>query len=98
MRILEKILGPKSKYDRSLPYAYEARIAIFEDDSEHKRYLSDTICGLIEHLHRNGIAPEEAQIFELYEGRETRVDTHYPGHIREDDCSFGDRGRGCLGP
>ena len=43
MSILEKILGPKSKYDKSLPYTYEARIRIFEDGTEHKSYLSDTI-------------------------------------------------------
>src|SRR3990167_7144833 len=74
MSILEKILGPKSKYDRSLPYTYEARIRIFEDGSEHKSYISDTICGLIEHLDRHHIAPEETEIFEIYLERETPID------------------------
>lgn len=74
MSLLNKILGPKSKYDRSLPYTYEARIRIFEDGSEHKTYLSDTICGLVEHLQRIGVAPAEAEILEIYRERETPID------------------------
>ena len=62
MGLLGKIFGPKSKYDKSLPYTSEARIRTFEDGSEHKTYLSDTICGLVEHLERNGIAPAEALV------------------------------------
>lgn len=75
MSLFEKLLGPKSKYDRSLPYTYEARIRIFEDGSEHKSYLSDTICGLVEHLQRIGITPAEAEIIEIYRERETPIDT-----------------------
>lgn len=74
MSILGKILGPKSKYDRSLPYTYEARIRIFEDGTEYKSYISDTICGLVEHLHRNRIKPEETEIFEIYLERESPID------------------------
>lgn len=74
MRLLDKILGPKSKYDKSLPYTYEARIRIFEDGPEHKSYLSDTICGLVEHLQRIGVAPSEAEIYEIYQERETPVE------------------------
>ena len=74
MGLRESLLGPKSKYDKSLPYTYEARIRIFEDGTEHKSYISDTICGLIEHLHRNSITPEGTEIFEIYQGRETAID------------------------
>lgn len=74
MSIFEKILGPKSKYDRSLPYTYEARIPVFEDGSEHKSCLSDTICGLVEHLRGSGVRPGEAQIFEIFEARESPID------------------------
>jgi hypothetical protein len=124
MGLFSKILGPKSKYDPSLPYTYEARVRIFEDADEDveefKTYLSDTICGLIAHLERNGIGPEEAELFEIYREGETPIPSslltnadgqwlkkqelcrafehHYPGHIREDSCSFEDRERGCLGP
>lgn len=74
MGLLGKILGPQSKYDSSLPYAYEARIPSFEDGSEHKAFLSDTICGLIEHLQRSGIAPDGTQILEIYRERETPIE------------------------
>lgn len=120
MGLISKIFGPKSKYDRSLPYTYEARICIFEDGDEFKTFFSDTVCGLVDHLQQNGIGPEEAEIFEIYREHETPIAAsllanadgqwlarqelcrafahHYPGHIREDSCSFEDRGRGCLGP
>ncbi len=120
MGLLGKLLGPKSKYDKSLPYTYEARVRIFEDDDEFKTYISDTICGLIEHLERSGIGPDDAEIYEICLESETSVPAslftnadgqwlrkpeicrafaqHYPGHIREDSCSFEDRERGCLGP
>jgi len=56
MSLLEKILGPKSKYDKSIPYTYEARIRILEGSDEYNSYFSDTICGLVEYLHRNGVS------------------------------------------
>ena len=73
MRLLDKLLGPKSKYDESLPYTYEARIRIFEDEEEFKTYFSDTICGLIEHLQKNGVGPGEAELFEIYREHETSI-------------------------
>ncbi len=77
MGLFVKIFGPKSKYDQSLPYTYEARVRIFEDADddrdEFKTYLSDTICGLIEHLQRNGIGPEEAELYEIYRENETPI-------------------------
>lgn len=73
MGLLGKLLGPKSKYDKSLPYTYEARVRIFEDDDEFKTYLSDTICGLIEHLDQCGVSPDDAEIYEIYLETETPV-------------------------
>lgn len=75
MSVLEKILGPKSKYDKTLPYTYEARIPIFEGEEEYSSYLSDTICGLVEYLHQHGIAPDDVQIIEVYQQREEPIDT-----------------------
>lgn len=75
MSVLEKILGPKSKYDKSLPYTYEARIRIFEGGEEYNSYFSDTICGLVEYLHQNEIAPEDVKIVEVYQKRESPIDT-----------------------
>jgi hypothetical protein len=77
MSILEKILGPKSKYDKSLPYTYEARIRMFEEGDEHKSYFSDTICGLIEYLHRNKIPPSGVNIFEVYLEQESPIDHRF---------------------
>lgn len=74
MSVFEKVLGPKSKYDKSLPYTYEARISIFEGSGEHNSYFADTVCGLVEYLYQNNIKPEEVEIFEVYQDRETRVD------------------------
>lgn len=77
MGLLGKILGPKSKYDESLPYTYEARVRIFEeadeDGDEFKTYLSDTICGLVEHLQQAGIGPAEAELYEIYRKNETAI-------------------------
>lgn len=75
MSLIRKILGPKSKYDKSLPYTYEARIPIIEGDEEHNSYFSDTICGLIEHLHEKGVMPDEVRIFEIFQGQETPIDS-----------------------
>ena len=74
MGLIEKILGPRSKYDKSLPYTYEARVRVFEGSEEYNSYLADTICGLVEYLHKNGIKPDEVQIFEIYQEQEFPVD------------------------
>jgi hypothetical protein len=75
MGLLGKLLGPKSKYDETLPYTYEARVRIFaeEDEDEFKTYLSDTICGLIEYLGQIGVGPEEAEIYEIFRHEETSI-------------------------
>ncbi|MDP2759285.1 MAG: hypothetical protein Q8O64_02605 [Sideroxyarcus sp.] len=75
MSLVEKILGPKSKYDKSLPYTYEARVRILEGSEEYNSYLAATICGLLEYLQENNIKPDEAQIFEVYQEQELLVDT-----------------------
>lgn len=75
MSLVEKILGPKSKYDKSLPYTYEARVRILEGSEEYNSYLAATICGLLEYLQENNIKPDEVQIFEVYQEQELLVDT-----------------------
>jgi len=74
MSLFEKILGPKSKYDKSIPYTYEARIRIIDGSDEYNSHFSDTICGLVEHLRQNGLKPDEVEIIEVYQGREARLD------------------------
>lgn len=77
MNLLGKILGPRSKYDKSLPYTYEARVRIFEESEECNSYFSDTICGLIEYLHQHHITPEGVQIVEVYLDQEFPIDVKF---------------------
>jgi len=78
MRIAGKLFGPRSKYDRTLPYTYVARVPAIEGDASlHNDYFADTICGLIEYLDSNGIPPEEVEIFGLYMDRELLLDKQY---------------------
>ena len=73
MSLFSKIFGPESKYDRSLPYTYEARIAIIEGEEDYNSYFSDTICGLIEYLDQNGISPQGVRILEIYREKESAI-------------------------
>lgn len=71
MGIVRKILGPKSKYDKSLPYTYMARVPALEDDKDlYNFYFADTICGLIDYLNEQEIGPEEVEILGLYKKEE----------------------------
>jgi len=65
--IIRKFLGPKSKYDRDLPYTYLAKVQIIEGDSElFSHYFADTLCGLVEYLEKKNISPKEAELYGLY--------------------------------
>lgn len=70
MSVLKKLIGPRSKYDKSLPYTYEARLPIIEGEEECNSYISDTICGLTEYLEKNAIDPEEVKIYEIFQNEE----------------------------
>ena len=74
MGIVQKILGPKSKYDHSLPYTYEAREPVLDDGNTCNSYLSDTICGLIEYLNKHDISAGDVQIYEVYQDNEFPID------------------------
>jgi hypothetical protein len=119
MNLVRKILGPKSKYEKDLPYAYEARVSLTGDSEVTATYLADTICGLVEYLQAEAVDPATVEILEVHQGRDVVLDrklylergsewltrpalcksfeTHYPGHIRVDDCTFGDRDEGIAG-
>lgn len=85
--MLRKWLGPKSTYDQSIPYLYEARLPVVELAEVHHTFQADTICALVEHLNQQGIAPEEVTIFEIYQDQEnliskslyTTTDNHWIG-------------------
>ena len=66
MGILEKFLGPASKYDRRLPYAYAARVVVSGVPGMTEHYVSDTLCGLLERLHQEHVSPEDVTIREVH--------------------------------
>jgi hypothetical protein len=68
------MLGPQSKYDRSIPYTYEARVPIIEGEDEYNSYLADTICGLVKCLEQNKIDQNEVTIYEIFEDEEKIID------------------------
>ena len=78
MGIVRKILGPKSKYDKSIPYTYFAKVPIVKgDENLVNHYFSDTICGLVEYLDENSINPEEVELFGCYLKKEIAIDKKY---------------------
>lgn len=74
MNFFETLLGPKSKYDKSIPYIYEARIRVFEGGDEYHSYFADTICSLVEYLHQHDIRPDDVQVIEVYQEHEAPMD------------------------
>ena len=71
MGLIRAFLGPKSKYDKTLPYTYMARVPVLGDDQElFNFYFADTICGLITYLDEQAILPDEVEILGLYKGEE----------------------------
>lgn len=56
MSFIRNFTGPKSKYNRSLPYTYGARIdMLYWNGVEpiYSYYYSETICGQTEYLDTN---------------------------------------------
>ena len=74
MSIISKLIGPQSKYDKSIPYTYEARVPIIEGDETYNSYIADTICGLISSLDKNNITPDEVTIYEIFATEEKLID------------------------
>ena len=66
MGILDKVLGPASKYDQRLPYTYEARVVVSGVPGMTERYISDTLCGLLERLWEEKADPENVTIREIH--------------------------------
>lgn len=78
MSIVRKILGPKSKYDKELPYTYEARVDKLRgqaDEPMEESYFSDTLCGLLEFLEENEIGPDEVKLYGVYQGVQVPLET-----------------------
>lgn len=65
MSILRSVLGPESKYDRRLPYTYEARVVVRGVPGMTQSWIDDTLCGLLEKLAEEDVAPSEASLREV---------------------------------
>ncbi|HQN09933.1 MAG TPA: hypothetical protein PK569_20390 [Thermoanaerobaculia bacterium] len=74
MSIREKVLGPTSKYDRRLPYTYEARIAVAGVPGMTESWIDDTLCGLLEKLAAEKTEPADVTILEVRPEGEVPVD------------------------
>lgn len=75
MNVIRKFLGPKSKYDKTIPYTYVAKVNLFEDDEELvNHFFSDTICGLMEYLEHREIVPEQVALYACYLNKEIPID------------------------
>ena len=73
MNIASKLFGPKSKYDKSLPYTYMAKIDVINGQSEepvYDYYLADTICGLIEYLDEHDVHSDEIIVAGIFQTEE----------------------------
>lgn len=78
MSIRSSLFGPTSKYDRTLPYTYVARVReIGGDDAVTSAYFADTICGLIDYLDANNIPSADVGLYGLYVDREIALDIQY---------------------
>ena len=74
MGVIRKFLGPKSKYDKSLPYTYLAKETIIEGEDDLCSYhYADTLCALVEYLEEMGIMPDEVELFGIYKKEEIQL-------------------------
>lgn len=77
MGIIREVIGPKSKYEKTIPYTYEAKIEIIEGGGEYKSYLADKICVLVEFMEKNNIDPKEVVINEIFNEEEKELEVKY---------------------
>ena len=75
MQISRNIIVPSSKRDSTLPYTYLARVdTVPGQDDLTASCFCDTICGLVEYLEKNNIAPADTALFGVYMCREIPLD------------------------
>ena len=78
MSLTQTLFGPRSKYDRSLPYTYVGRVKVLEGENElASDYFSDTICGLIEYLEKHSIDPSDVDLYGIYLLEKIPIDIRY---------------------
>ena len=78
MSFINKVVGPLSKYDSSLPYTYMAKVSAIEGIEElYNYYFADTICGLINYLDNHDIEPDDIELFGLYLKKERPLEIEH---------------------
>jgi hypothetical protein len=78
MSLARKVIGPKSKYNKSLPYTYMAKVAAIEGDEDLlSYYFADTICGLLEYLESHDLGPDGVDLYGLYLKKEIPLEKEY---------------------
>ncbi len=68
---------PPSKRDRTIPYTYEAQVDRLLGAGSAPlaaSYFADTLCGLVELLAEEGIAPAQARLFAVYQREQTALE------------------------
>ncbi|NCF20452.1 MAG: hypothetical protein GWP63_19620 [Haliea sp.] len=73
MKIDLMIYSAPSKYDKKIPYAYEARHRVISGMDDNDSHYCDTICGLIGYLELVGLAPNSVELYEIYPDRKIRI-------------------------
>lgn len=76
MELLDRIIGPRSKYNDDIPYTYEARVKII-DDKEYNSFYADTICALVEFLEKKKIKPDGVDLYEIFKDKENKLNREY---------------------
>jgi len=74
--ILRKFLGPKSKYNPTIPYTYMGKINIFHGSDIEPLYIhcfADTLCGLVDYLKEYRVSADEVDLYEITRKGETKV-------------------------
>jgi hypothetical protein len=77
MGILTKWLGPASRYQRDIPYTYEARTDALcgkGSSPEVQSYFCDTLCGLLELLQTHNLAPAEVELYAIFQDAKTPLE------------------------
>ncbi|HHP7242798.1 MAG TPA: hypothetical protein ACFCUD_14065 [Cyclobacteriaceae bacterium] len=76
MSIIKTFVGPNSKYNKSLPFTYEARVKALEtDDTVINHFYADTLCALVDYVRISEIEPEEVNLFAVYQKKEIFIDS-----------------------
>lgn len=78
MNLFKKLFKTKYNWikqvDKRLPYTYEAKLQVFEDDDDIViNWYSDTICGVCKYLKNHNEDPNEITITECFNGKETVI-------------------------